>query len=257
MKIIEDFINKSPKNALAVCLGSGWSAILDKIPIHQEIPYSEIENFPDSKVPGHKSSLFLSTINDVPTLIFGGRFHCYEGYSAKEASAPIHLVNKLGIKKIVLTNAAGCLDKSWAAGDIMVLNDHLNLMGDNPLHGGPNFIDLTQVYDLQWRNEVLKSFSFLKTGVYAALKGPTYETPAEVRMLSVLGAHAVGMSTVPEAIQARFYGLKVLAFSGLSNMAAGISPDNLSHEEVKDTIEANKEKYVKVLTAAIEISKEH
>lgn len=208
---------------VAVILGSGMGD-LDLGPVRREIPYTRIPGFPRVRVAGHPGHLSLIG----PAVILRGRVHFYEGYSLDEVVRPIRVLARLGVQTVVLTNAAGGVNPTLKPGDLMAISDHINLLGANPLRGGPNFLDLTRVY------EPIRA-SGLKRGVYAAVPGPTYETPAEVRMLRALGADAVGMSTVPEAIAARQAGLKVLGISLITNAAAGLTKKPVSHAEVLET----------------------
>ena len=250
-KEIEDFLD-SKKHRVAMVLGSGWSTILEELNVKKRIPYSAVEEFPESTVPGHDGELVIAEHGDTALVIFAGRFHFYEGYTAAQVVLQIDLVKSLAIDKLVLTNAAGCLIPEWEVGNIMLIEDHINMLGENPMDGGPNFIDMSGIYSKSWSKAVSDSNSSLRKGVYLALRGPTYETPAEVRMCRILGAHAVGMSTVPEAIRAKYHGITTLGLSALSNMAAGILDQELEHGEIKDVIGANSNNYRKVLFSVIE-----
>jgi purine-nucleoside phosphorylase len=189
-----------------------------------------------STVPGHAGRFVLSRISGKAVLIAQGRRHLYEGLTAHEVTAGIRLMHELGVKRVVLTNAAGAIKDSMAVGELMLITDHLNLQGTTPLLGGPHFHDMSEVYSVAWRDRFLQAAAALPMplhqGVYAALLGPQYETPAEIRMLHTLGADAVGMSTVPEAIQARALGMEVAGISMLTNWAAGLKPQTLDHSEV-------------------------
>ncbi|HVE15436.1 MAG TPA: purine-nucleoside phosphorylase [Chthoniobacterales bacterium] len=223
----------------AIVLGSGLNSFADALEIEATIPYDTIPGLPASNVPGHAGAFALARVNGHPLLLARGRVHLYEGWTAREVTTSVRLFHRLGIHRVILTNAAGTLNASFPPGQWMMLSDHLNLTTTTPLLGGPNFIDLTEAYSRKLR-EIFRSAATeagipLHEGVYASLLGPQYETPAEVRMLRTLGADAVGMSTVLETIQARALGLEVAAFSCLTNWAAGISGENLSHEEVTDT----------------------
>lgn len=213
---------ESPNRVLV--LGSGMGDLHLGHP-RVEIPYAKIPGFPHVRVAGHPGRLSLIG----RTAVLRGRVHFYEGRSMDEVVRPLRVMARLGAKAVVLTNAAGALSPSLRPGDLMLVTDHLNLMGENPLRGGPNFLDLTGVYE---RPAALRG---LKRGVYAAVSGPTYETPAESRMLRKLGADAVGMSTVPEAVAAREAGLRVTAISLITNAAAGTGKGPVSHAEVLKT----------------------
>jgi purine-nucleoside phosphorylase len=223
----------------AIVLGSGLNSFADTLEIEATIPYDQIPGLPASKVPGHAGAFALARIQGHPLILARGRVHLYEGWTAREITTAVRLLHRLGVTKLILTNAAGTLNPAFPPGQWMMLNDHLNLSGTTPLLGGPNFIDLTEAYNPRLR-EIFRQCATetgipLHEGVYASLLGPQYETPAEVRMLRTLGADAVGMSTVLETIQARALGLEVAAFSCLTNWAAGITGESLSHEEVTDT----------------------
>lgn len=220
----------------AVVLGSGLGPFAEAVPHIAEVNFSEIEGLPISKVPGHAGRFVVAELGGKPLLIAQGRVHLYEGWSAQEVVRSIVLMHGMGIRKLVLTNAAGTVNETFLPGSWMMLSDHLNLTGQSPLRGGANFVDLSEVYSLRLRERFRAAARelgvILHEGVYAAMPGPQYETPAEVRMARVLGADAVGMSTVPEAIQARALGMEVAAFSCLTNWGAGLSPDLLNHDEV-------------------------
>jgi purine-nucleoside phosphorylase len=224
---------------VAIVLGSGLNSFADALEIEATIPYDSIPGLPASKVPGHAGAFALARVNGQPLLLCRGRVHLYEGWTAREVTAGVRLLHRLGVHRLILTNAAGTLNPAFAPGQWMMLSDHLNLTGTTPLLGGPNFIDLTAAYSPRLREIFRQSATEagvpLHEGVYASLLGPQYETPAEVRMLRTLGTDAVGMSTVPETIQARALGIEVAAFSCLTNWAAGISGETLSHDEVTDT----------------------
>ncbi len=223
----------------AIVLGSGLNAFADELSVEATVPYDAIPGLPVSRVPGHAGAFALARLDGHPLLLARGRVHLYEGWRARDVTAGIRLFHRLGIHRVLLTNAAGTLNPAFHPGEWMMLNDHLNLTGDSPLRGGPHFIDLTAAYSPRLR-EVFRHAAGdldrpLHEGVYASLPGPQYETPAEVRMLRTLGADAVGMSTVLETIQARALGMEVAAFSCLTNWGAGITGDTLSHGEVTET----------------------
>jgi len=224
---------------VAMVLGSGLGSFADGTEKLFEIPYAAVPGLPESKVPGHAGKFVGATIAGVPLLLAMGRVHYYEGHSPRQIAAHVRLMASLGPGTLVLTNAAGTLNPGFAPGGWMMLSDHLNLTAASPLAGGPNFFDMSEVYDARlralFRATALQRGMVLHEGVYACVPGPQYETPAEVRMLRTLGADAVGMSTVFEAIQARSLGLRVAAFSCLTNWAAGVSAEPLSHHEVMET----------------------
>ena len=223
----------------ALVLGSGLGGFADACEKLFEISYAAIPGLPASKVPGHAGKYVGATLGGVPLLLAMGRVHYYEGHTARQVSAHVRLMASLQPEVLVLTNAAGTLNARFAPGGWMMLSDHLNLTAVSPLAGGANFFDMSEVYDRGlrglFRGLAAESGVHLHEGVYACVPGPQYETPAEVRMLRTLGADAVGMSTVFEAIQARALGLKVAAFSCLTNWAAGVTDRPLSHDEVMET----------------------
>ena len=226
-----------PKAALV--LGSGLGGFADACDKLFEVSYAEIPGLPESKVPGHAGKFVGAELGGVPLLLAVGRVHYYEGHSAQQVAAHVRLMASLGPELLVLTNAAGTLNPRFAPGGWMMISDHLNLTAVSPLAGGPNFHDMSEVYQARWRSLFRGAAAelglHLHEGVYACVPGPQYETPAEVRMLRTLGADAVGMSTVFEAIQARALGLEVAAFSCLTNWAAGVTDQPLSHDEVIET----------------------
>lgn len=232
--------------SLAFILGSGFHPALSAMAIERRISYAKLRGFPPVGVHGHAGELLFGRMGDTPVIALSGRAHFYEGHAMDRMTFPIRALAEFGIRDLLLTNAAGGVNRHFRPGDFMVLTDHINLMGDNPLRGEagpgrPRFVDLTRVYDpelsvlLQRAARVAKTK--LRRGVYLAVSGPTYETPAEVRAYARLGADAVGMSTVPEAIVARQCGVRVAAVSCITNLAAGLSPTPLSHAEVLATAE--------------------
>lgn len=226
------------------------------------IPYSEIEGFVPSTVTGHKGSLFFYSKGGKNVAVMQGRFHFYEGNSMETITYPIKLLNKLGAKIVILTNAAGALDTTLTPGDLMLISDHINLMGTNPLIGknddsmGERFPDMSQVYSLELRKKAFEAANEinidLKEGVYAATTGPSYETPSEVKMLKTMGADVVGMSTVPEAIVANWLRMKVLGISLVSNYASGVTDSKLSHNEVLEIGKETSDKFKKLVNKIIE-----
>lgn len=224
---------------LAIVLGSGLGPFAESLDHELVVNYHEIANLPASKVPGHAGRFVVAKMAGRPILIAQGRVHLYEGWSAHEVTRSVRLMHQIGIETLVLTNAAGTVNPGFPPGEWMMLSDHINFTGATPMHGGPNFFDMSEVYSKRLRHLFGAKASALNItlheGVYVAMQGPQYETPAEIRMLQRLGADAVGMSTVPEAIQARALGLEVAAFSCLTNWGAGLSGDFLNHQEVTDT----------------------
>ncbi len=242
----------------AIVLGSGLGAFADSLENAVSIPYEEIPNFAVSTVEGHAGKLVLGEIDGVSVAVQQGRFHYYEGWEMDQVTFPVRTFGKLGARNLILTNAAGSLNADMMPGSLMLISDHMNMLGANPLRGknderfGPRFPDMTEVYDRKFQEitheiagEIAKErfekgrdpelTDFLHRGVYCALSGPTYETPAEIRLYRLLGADAVGMSTVPEAIVARHQGMKVLGISCITNYGAGMSTEPINHAEVMET----------------------
>ena len=226
---------------VAIVLGSGLGSVADAVQSAIRIPQSAIPGFPKTAAPGHKGELVGGTLEDVPVLVQSGRFHLYEGHAPQVAALPVRVFARLGIGTLVVTNAAGGIRLMFRPPTLMLIADHINLMFRNPLEGAveegeQRFPDMSDPYDRELRalarGVALQKKIALEEGVYAALLGPSYETPAEIRMLQRLGADAVGMSTVPEVIVARARGIRCLGFSSITNVAAGLSAAPLSHEEV-------------------------
>ncbi len=245
----------------ALVLGSGLGAFADELEEAHAIPYSEVPGFARPTVEGHAGRLVVGSVGGVAVAAMQGRFHFYEGYTLEEVTFPIRVLALLGVKSLVLTNAAGGLNNSYEQGSLILISDHLNLMGTNPLLGrndprfGPRFPDMTEVYDRDYQEAAITEARAmgleLRRGVYAGLSGPSYETPAEIRMLRLLGADAVGMSTVPEAIVARQMGVRVLGLSCITNMAAGVLDKPINHEEVIETGERVRGTFAELLRRVI------
>jgi purine-nucleoside phosphorylase len=235
---------------VGVVLGSGLGAFADTLGNLQKIPYAEIPNIPPPKVIGHAGNLCFGSVEDVPVVCMQGRVHLYEGHPIWQVVHGVRVMARLGVSCVLVTNAAGGLEEGWAAGDLMVVTDHLNLMYHHPLIGpnedalGTRFPDMTNAYDMTLRKKLAAVSAAeklpLREGVYAGLLGPSYETPAEIRMLRVLGAQAVGMSTVPEVIALRHMRVPVAALSCITNLAAGVAPGELDHSEVEATAKARR-----------------
>lgn len=229
---------------LAMVLGSGFHHVLSELRIEAEISYAKLPGFPPTGVSGHAGQLFIGHLGGTPVMVLSGRAHYYEGHPMTRVTFAVRALAAYGIRDLLLTNAAGGVNRSFRPGDFMVLSDHINLMGVNPLRGGPlpglpRFVDLTCAYDQGLRRLLRRAGREcglrLRAGTYLAVSGPSYETPAEIRAFARLSADAVGMSTVPEAIVARQCGLKVAAVSCITNLAAGRSRKTLSHAEVLKT----------------------
>ncbi|WP_178022749.1 purine-nucleoside phosphorylase [uncultured Paenibacillus sp.] len=246
---------------VGLILGSGLGVLADHIEQPVSIEYRDIPFFPQSTVEGHAGELLIGTVQGTPVVLMKGRFHMYEGYGPEMTAFPVRVMKELGVTTLLVTNAAGGVNTSYAPGDLMLISDHLNLTGRNPLVGpndeelGARFPDMSQAYSRRLRDIARKIAADkgvpLQEGVYAGLLGPTYETPAEIRMLRTLGADAVGMSTVSETIVARHAGIEVLGISCISNMASGILDRPLSHQEVMETTERVREKFLSLVLSII------
>jgi purine-nucleoside phosphorylase len=246
---------------IGLVLGSGLGAFADELSDAIRIHYSQIPGFPRSTAVGHPGQMVIGKSADIPVVAMQGRVHLYEGYSAAEVTFPIRVLGRMGVRALILTNAAGGINLEYKQGALVIISDHINLQGTNPLLGpnderfGPRFPDMTQAYYRPYRGLAVAAARKLgKTvyeGVYAALAGPSYETPAEIRYLRVIGADLVGMSTVPEVIAARHMGIKVLAISCVSNMAAGILDKPLDHREVLETTARVQADFVRLLRAVL------
>ena len=258
-KFIQKKTRMRPK--IALVLGSGLGAFADEFAQATRIPYSKIPHYPRSTAIGHAGQLVIGTVEGVEVAGMQGRVHLYEGYSAKELAFPIRVFARMGVKAIILTNAAGGVKREFIEGRLVVISDHINLLGVNPLAGpnedkfGGRFPDMTAAYDKRFRELTLAEGRLLGLnlgeGVYAAVAGPSYETPAEVRYLRSIGADLVGMSTVPEVIAARHSGLRVLGISCVTNAAAGVLDQPLDHKDVLETAERMKGQFTGLLRAVI------
>jgi len=258
-RVIRSRISIEPR--IALVLGSGLGGFADDFEEAVGIPYEDIPGFVRSTAQGHAGRLVVGKIDSVPALAMQGRVHYYEGYSLEEVTFAVRTFGLLGVKTLVLTNAAGGINVQLTQGALMVISDHLNLMGVNPLRGanderfGPRFPDMSAVYSRELQELVIDEAKAIgvevRRGIYGALSGPSYETPAEIHLLRNLGADAVGMSTVPEAIVARHMGLEVLGISCITNMAAGISDEPINHEEVMATGDRVRETFAELLRRVI------
>lgn len=246
---------------IGLILGSGLGSVAEQVVEPTVIPYSDIPHFYRTSIEGHMGKMILGKMNGVPVVVMQGRFHFYEGHSMENVVFPTRTLCGLGIHTLLITNAAGAVNTRYRPGDLMLIEDHINLMGDNPLKGphlaelGPRFPDLTEAYNPECLG-TLRSIAHeleipIHSGVYAGLSGPTYETPAEIRMLRTLGADAVGMSTIPESIAANHQGIRVAGISCITNLAAGLSSHKLSHHEVVETSKLGAGKMTRILTTAI------
>lgn len=254
-KFIEERISSKPK--VGLILGSGLGVLADEIQTPVKINYENIPGFPISTVEGHAGQLVIGELEGITVLAMQGRFHYYEGYGLNEVTFPVRVMHAIGIETVIVTNAAGGVNKSFTPGNLMLITDHINNAGANPLIGpnddqiGVRFPDMSTAYTPSYQEivrEAAKDLDIhLQEGVYVWNSGPSYETPAEVRMLEKLGGDAVGMSTVPEVIVARHAGMNVLGISCITNMAAGILNQPLSHEEVIETTEQAKEDFLNLV----------
>jgi len=258
-RIIRSRTTETPR--IAIILGSGLGAFADDFENAVGIPYEDITGFPRSTAEGHAGRLVVGKIDQVPLMAMQGRVHFYEGYSLEQVTFPIRVFKLLGIKTLILTNASGGVNVQFSQGALMIISDHLNLLGDNPLRGpndtrfGPRFPDMTAVYSPELQEIVIEEAKALnvevRRGIYAALAGPSYETPAEIHLMRTLGADAVGMSTVPEAIVARHMDLEVLGISCITNMAAGISDEPINHDDVMATGDRVRETFTQLLRKVV------
>ena len=259
MKETEKFIREKVKDIpkIAIILGSGLGTLADDIEEKTIISYKDIPNFPVSTVPGHKGELIFGKLDNVPIMAMNGRFHYYEGYNLSETTYPIRIFKLLGVETLILTNAAGGINETFRKGDLMIINDQLSFFAESVLRGpnmdefGDRFIDMSTTYDKDYirilKDIMLEITGDYKEGVYAYMKGPTYETPAEIRALRVLGADAVGMSTVPEAVVAHHSSIKCAGITCITNMAAGVTNEVLTHDDVKETALKAEQNFKKVI----------
>jgi len=255
------FSQTSLKPEIALVLGSGLGGFADEFSSATKIPYAEIPYFPRSTAVGHAGTLVVGKVGKVSVCGMQGRVHLYEGYSVKDVAFPIRVFARMGVKAVILTNAAGGIKREFVQGKLVVIKDHINLQSANPLSGpnderfGPRFPDMSSAYDRRFREMAVGEGNRIGIGmyegVYAALPGPSYETPAEIRYLRTIGADLVGMSTVPEVIAARHSGIRVLGISCVTNAAAGILDQPLDHKEVLDTAERVKGQFIGLLKAVI------
>lgn len=251
------------KPEVAIVLGSGLGDYADNIEVAYELPYSDIEGFPVSTVAGHAGRFIFGTIGDVPVVCMKGRVHYYEGYDMADVVLPARLMKLMGAKVLFLTNASGGVNTTFHAGDLMLIRDHISLFVPNPLVGpnmeelGTRFPDMSTVYDRELQDIIRKaareSGVYLQEGVYAQLSGPSFESPAEIRMLRTLGCDAVGMSTVVEAIAANHMGLRVCGVSCISNLAAGMTSNPLTHEEVQEAADLAAPNFKKLVTESVKL----
>ena len=256
---VKERIDFTPKVALV--LGSGLGDYANDIRVISTLPYNEIEGFPVSTVPGHKGQFIFGYVGDVPVVCMQGRVHYYEGYDITDVVLPARLMKMMGAEILFLTNASGGLNRSFSAGDFMMLTDHISIFAPNPLIGenidelGTRFPDMSSVYDKELQSIISSSANdlgiSLKKGVYAQLTGPSFESPAEIQLLAKLGVDAVGMSTVVEAIAANHMGMRICAISCVCNLAAGMTDNPLTHEEVQEAANAAAPLFKKLVSESI------
>lgn len=263
MSVAAAYITEKSKMTpkVGLILGSGLGVLADYMENAVTLKYEDIPYFPTSTVEGHAGELLVGELKGVPVILMKGRFHMYEGYAPEITAFPVRVMKQLGVERVLVTNAAGGVNLEYEPGDLMLISDHLNLTGKSPLVGtneaeiGPRFPDMSEAYSKalrQMAHEVAASQGItLREGVYAGMLGPAYETPAEIRMLRTLGADAVGMSTVAEVIVASHAGMQVLGMSCISNMAAGILDQPLSHSEVMETTDRVRETFLNLVLAIV------
>ncbi len=254
-------LNIRTKPRIAIVLGSGLGNLSNSMTNRIEIPYEDIPNFPRTTVPGHEGKLIFGELGGREIVAMKGRFHYYEGWNMEEVVFPLRIFKLLGVDNLILTNAAGGINTQFRPGDLMLIKDHIGFLAENPLRGvnigelGPRFPDMSQVYDREMMEIstecAMKLHCEIRRGVYAYAKGPSFETPAEIRAFRLLGADAVGMSTVPEAITARHMGMRILGISCITNMAAGVLGQALNHEEVMETGKSVEKKFSTLVTEII------
>ncbi len=258
-KYIENSTRVRP--TIGVVLGSGLGAFAAELTERVDLPYSELPGWPGSTAVGHAGRLILGKVGDLDVAVMAGRVHLYEGYSPAQVTFGVRVLGTLGVRSMVFTNAAGGINPSFERGGLVLISDHINLQGANPLAGpnddtlGPRFPDMSEAYCASYR-QIAKSVAAelgisVSEGVYAAMTGPSYETPAEIRYLRIIGADLVGMSTTPEVIVANHMGIKVLGISCVTNMAAGVLPQKITHDEVLETGAMVRETLVRFLKALL------
>ncbi len=251
---------------IGVVLGSGLGEFAQQMEERVIVPFSDLPGLPPATVDGHSGEFVIGTHNGISVVALNGRIHAYEGYTLQQVTIPTRVMAEMGVKTLILTNAAGGINLDFRPGTLMLLEDHLNITGHNPLTGpnmnefGPRFPDMSEVYDKALREKLLEkcggSDPDLRSGVYMMYPGPSYETPAEIRFFRMAGADAIGMSTVPEAIAARHSGMQVVGISCITNMAAGILKQKLSHNEVVETAAKSRARFLELLSEAISLANE-
>jgi purine-nucleoside phosphorylase len=254
VEAIKKNIHVDPK--IGIILGSGLGKLVEEIEDPASIRYEDIPNFPAPAVEGHKGEVVAGSLAGVSVLAFSGRVHYYEGYTMEEICFPVRVMSELGVETVIITNAAGAVNEAYSPGDIVIIADHINLMGDNPLRGTTHFIDMTEAYSHGLRavvHDVADDLGLkLDEGVYLVLSGPSFESPAEIRMMRIIGADLVGMSTIPEVIMANKLGMKVLGLSMVTNMAAGITGRPLTHTEVIEATQKGADRFKRLVRGIVE-----
>ena len=253
LSALKQQISNQPQ--IGIVLGSGLGGLVDELDNSVSVRSEDIPHFPVSSVAGHRGEVLCGTLYGTSLLVLSGRVHYYEGYPMQQVAFPMRVMAALGVKTVIVTNAVGAINADFEPGDIVAIKDHINLKGDNPLKGSNDFVDLSEAYSRELRHLARQMADdqgiTLRSGVYAAYSGPSYETPAEIRALRTMGADIVGMSTVPEVIMANSLGIKVLGLSMITNMAAGMSAKPLSHQEVIETSKAASAKFSTLVKAII------
>ena len=251
---LKHHIDEPPQ--IGIILGSGLGGLVDEIENSVSVRFEDIPHFPVSSVDGHRGEVLCGILCGASLLALSGRVHYYEGYAMQQVVFPIRVMAAFDVKTVIVTNSVGAINADYKPGDIVAIRDHINLMGANPLKGSNDFVDLTEAYSRELRNLAHQMADrqdiTLQAGVYAAYSGPSYETPAEIRALRTMGADMVGMSTVPEVIMANSLGMRVLGFSMVTNMGAGMSAKPLSHQEVLETSKNESDKFIALVKGVIE-----
>jgi len=254
VNVLKQRMDRQPQ--VGVILGSGLGGLIDQVENSISIRFEDIPHFPVSSVEGHRGEVLLGDLCGASLFTLTGRVHYYEGYTMQQVAFPVRVMAALGVQRVIITNSAGAINESYKPGDIVSIRDHINLMGDNPLVGTSKFVNLTEAYNSELRKLASETAGrhgiTLRSGIYAAYSGPSYETPAEIRAIRAIGADLVGMSTVPEVIMANSLGMKVLGLSMITNMAAGIRPKPLSHQDVIKTAKKASAKFSNLIKGIIE-----
>jgi len=262
IKAVREALGRAPSAKLGLILGSGLGFMAERLEKAVKIPYQKIPGFLASTAIGHEGNLVFGELSGVAVVAMQGRFHCYEGYDPSDIITPVYLLKRIGVEGLIITNASGGINTDYRAGDLIVIQDIINFSFQNPLVGendeniGPRFPDMSTVLDLEWfervKGRLKEKNKELKTGTYVYTLGPMYETPAEIRAFRYLGADLVGMSTVPELIACRHCGIRPFGISCVTNMAAGVLPQKLSHQDVMDTANRVKDTFANLVKVVVE-----